>query len=189
MAPAFDRETLVRMQVTSADSDYVATRVLFMTGVLPSAGRLANSVIESYAKAFLWSINHEDFIQKIKEWGGNPSHDSKKILNLIHQEALIPKWDGFSKKSEEILDNCYKLYCMRYMDVFKVQPKLKADVGVTDLEVIDEITFFLRSSIKMEDSSWENTPVNRILQGKSGALGKNEREFLTRNNKHFTYEN
>lgn len=183
MIKSFGRETKVKMQVISADSDYVAARLLFMVGILPSAGRLANHVIESLTKAFLWSIDRDDLIDKIIGWGGNSSHNALKILQLIHKEKLIENVDTLINRHKTVLESFYSLYQMRFMDIFeKGQPKLYADVGVLDVETMDEIVSVLRNAIVLIPSLWNETPITNILKGKSGNLGKGENEYLTRNN-------
>ena|SRR3989338_1630304 len=191
MVETFDKETKVRMQVVSADSDYVASRLLFMVGILPSAGRLANHVIESYAKAFLWSISRGDIVKMIRDWRGNPTHDSNKILQLICKENLLVGLDAIVSKHGNVMENFHAAYCMRYMDIFEkeVTSKLCADLGVIDVGTLDEVVSVLRKAIVLQEPSWIETPLTKILKGKAGDLGKNEREYLTRGNKYFIVKN
>ncbi|KKW31040.1 MAG: hypothetical protein UY76_C0067G0001 [Candidatus Uhrbacteria bacterium GW2011_GWA2_52_8d] len=190
MPIGFDRETKVKMQVISADSDYVAARLLFMVGILPSAGRLANHVLESYAKSFLWSVNRDELIKEIMSWGGNHSHDAKRILKLISEKCLSNSLDPMIRKHTNILKNFFAVYCMRFMDIFeKGQPTLSADIGVVDMHALDEIVSILRDKIVLQDVSWNQTPVFKILRGEDGGLGKGEREYLLRDNAHLGDKN
>ena len=71
------------------------------------------------------------------------------------------------------------------MNIFeKGQPKLYADVGVSDVSTMDEVVSVLRSAIVLPLKLLAKTPVTNILQNKSGNLGKGEREYLTRNNEY-----
>jgi len=64
------------------DFDYISTRHLLAGSLFPSAASLANITMERYIKTYLWSLGRDDLATKIKNWGGNESHNTLRIIEL-----------------------------------------------------------------------------------------------------------
>ena len=144
------------------DFDYIAVRHLMAGAFFPSAGALANIVIDRYIKTFLWSMNRNDLVNKIKNWGGNKSHDILKMIELCKKELGIAL--ELNNQEQAILRNVYKCYCFRYIDVM-FRTKGACEIRMNYMHTIDKICTFFRGKIQLIPPHQGNTIIDILLKG------------------------
>jgi len=142
------------------DFDYIAVRHLMAGAFFPSAGALANIVIDRYIKTFLWSIARNDLAQKIRSWKGNKSHDIVSMIKLVNQDLKLGL--ELDAKELEILKNLFQCYCFRYADdLFKTQGM--CEIKMNYMHTIDKACSFFREQIKLIPPHYGNTIIDVLL--------------------------
>ncbi|MFA6547451.1 MAG: hypothetical protein WCT11_00720 [Candidatus Magasanikbacteria bacterium] len=149
------------------DFDYISVRHLMAGALFPSAGALANVVIDRYIKIALMSAGRNDLIDVIKKWRGNKSHNVPEIMKLYKNEvgAIIE----LTVAEQNILDNIYKCYCFRYVDeMFKT--KGSCEIRMADMHTIDKVVSFFRNKIELISPHLGNTIIDVLLKGDPQAV-------------------
>ena len=167
------------------DFDYISTRHLSAGSFFPSAASIANITMERYIKTYLWSLGRDDLVAKIKNWGGNKSHNTLEIIKLC--KKVIDISPDLKKNEEEILKNIYTCYCFRYIDVMYAK-KGMCKIFKNYMYTIDKICCFYREKIQLIPPHQGNTLIDILIENnlkKIAALNTgniNIREVLLHDN-------
>jgi len=170
------------------DFDYIAVRHLMAGAFFPSAGALANITIDRYIKTFLWSMNRDDLVDKIKGWGGNKSHNISKMIVLCKRELGISL--DLNKQEQSILKNIYECYCFRYIDVM-FKTKGACEIRMNYMHTIDKICAFFRGKTQLIPPHQGKTIIDILLKGDPKGIAAlstgnvNLREVLLADNPYF----
>jgi len=143
------------------DFDYISTRHLLAGSLFPSAASLANITMERYIKTYLWSLGRDDLATKIKNWGGNESHNTLRIIELWKKEiSILPSLNENEKK---ILKDVYICYCFRYIDVMYARKDM-CKILKNYMYTIDKICCFYREKIQLISPHQGNTLIDILLE-------------------------
>lgn len=153
----------IYFSLVAVDFDYIAVRHLMAGAIFPSAGTLANMVIDRYIKTFLWSEDRDDLVQKIRKWkGSNGSHDIVGMIDLVKKELKLEL--ELSDTELEVLKNIFKCYCFRYVDnLFQTQGM--CEIRMNYIHTIDKVCSFFRERIKLISPHHGNTIIDILLGG------------------------
>jgi len=149
--------------VRYADESYIATRLLWFTGVTFEASVNAHRTIELYLKAYL--VGQQISVTKgSPAWGHRLAdlyQESKQIDSSFDNENLKRRVDFFQ----------------RYFDYVRYPGEegspddgsliwFSFDANILPL---DEVVAFVRPRIKLKDNNWTSTPIYRLLSERDSA--------------------
>lgn len=146
-----------------ADDSYIATRLLWFTGITFEATVNAHRTIELYLKAYL--VGQQIRVTKRSPAWGHRLADlcqkSKQIDSSFDNENLKRRVDFFQ----------------RYFDYVRYpsEPGSPDDGSLIWFSFdaiilpLDEVVAFVRPRIKLKGNNWTSTPIYRLLSERDGA--------------------
>jgi len=170
------------------DFDYISTRHLLAGSLFPSAASLANITMDRYIKTYLWSIERNDLVERIKGWGGNESHNVFRMVNLYEEEFNDSL--NLSEQEKNTLKDIYMCYCFRYIDVMYIK-KGMCKIFKNYMYTIDKVCHFFREKIKLIPPHQGNTIIDILFENNSQKVASlntgniNPREVLLADNLYF----
>ncbi len=172
------------------DFDYISVRHLMAGSFFPTAGALSNVFIDRYIKTFFWSIERDDLVNKIKNWGGNESHNALRMMELYEKE--FNKSLKLNDQEKNILENIYRCYCFRYIDVmFTKKVRGMCEIHTNYMHTIDKICAFFRNKIEIIPPHQGNTVIDILIENNPTKIAAfnsgnvNLREVLLADNPYF----
>ena len=158
-----------------ADHSYVATRLLWFTGLWQEAPVSAHRTIELYLKALL--VSHGEEIRPgSRAWG----HVLSELGTVCGEYA-----SGFA--NEEVVRRL--AFFQRYFDFVRYpsDPGSPDDGSLvwfsfdSNIRPLDELTAFVRPRIQLDEAEWLSSSVHKIVNSDSRAFGYQRRALTDYN--------
>jgi len=153
-----EEEKQIVPQVILNDLKYLSVRQLYFNWFFPTGAEVANQLIDNTIKVYLQSIKRQDLIKRIRNLGGNETHNVIKIINILITELSL---DFDLNTHKDVLENLYKLYQNRYLDSLKKTGDCKT--LLKDLNTIDYTYKYFRDRVNISDQAKEETIINKIF--------------------------
>lgn len=152
------KEKQIIPQIILNDLKYLSVRQLYFSWFFSTGAEVANQLIDNVIKVYLQSIERQDLIKKIREWGGNETHNVVRIIKMLITELSL---DFDLKVHRDILESLYKLYQNRYLDSLKKTGSCKT--LLEDLNTIDYTYKYFRDKVNINDKAREETIINKLF--------------------------
>ena len=180
------KEKQIVMEIILNDLKYLSVRHLYIDWFFNSGAEAANQLIDSVIKIYLKSTNREDLIKKIRSWRGNETHNTVGIIEMIIDKLAL---DFEFEKHKNVLENIYKIYQNRYLDIDLLKNTGACETFLRDLDTIDYTYKYFRDKIEISDENKQEFLFNKLFfQGKDLKWGEDNislYELFYRGNKHF----
>ncbi len=153
-----EEERKIVPEIILADLKYLSVRSLYFDWFFNTGAETANQLIDAIIKTYLRSIYREDLIKKIRNWRGNETHNTVRIIEVLIQDLNL---DFDIKSHKDVMENIYKLYQNRYLD--RLETTGNCQSLLKDLDTIDYVYKYFRDRVQLGDEARGETLINKLF--------------------------
>ncbi len=179
-----EEEKQIVPQIILADLKYLSVRQLYFNWFFNTGAEVANQLIDAIIKTYLASIRRKDLIKSIRDWRGDETHNTVRIIETLCAELNI---DFDIENHKIILGNIYKLYQNRYLD--RLENTGECQTLLKDLYTIDYTYKYFRDNTKLSAEAKNELLINKLFfDNKDMQWGEDKvslRQIFYRNNQSF----